>query len=142
MGTKAEDRQLARNEDLCNSFFVLAALEIGAGMNGVLASPACRTEERIQPVSVSPLVSVRNHQPSYESISLGRVYDSPFNYRCIEWHFQLRHQFLDLLCRELSACGRPKHSSGRSRFARRINLAGGRSVGMAVCRSYDVAPGV
>jgi hypothetical protein len=56
--------QIAGDKNLGSSLLVLGALKIGAGMDRVLSRPASRTEEGVETVCVSPLISVRNDLPS------------------------------------------------------------------------------
>ena len=55
----------------------VTALEIRAGMNGVSAGPAGRSEQRVQAIGVGPLVSVRDHLPA--CLIRAGVCDPPFN---------------------------------------------------------------
>ena len=64
MGTNTKDGQIAGDKHFGSGLLVLGALKICAGMNCVLARPASRTEEGVETVCVSPLISVRNDLPS------------------------------------------------------------------------------
>ena len=61
MRTQAKDGQFARDQHLRCNLLVFTSFEIRAGMNGVLARPACRSEQRIQAIGVGPLVGIRNY---------------------------------------------------------------------------------
>jgi hypothetical protein len=98
MGTNTKDRQITRDEDFCCGLLVLRALKICTGMNCVLARPASRTEEGVETVRVSPLISVRNDLPSETPVPLAGVGNPPLNDPWIERHFQESHEFFDLLC--------------------------------------------
>jgi hypothetical protein len=95
---KPEDRQVASDKDFRGGLLVLGALKIRAAMNRVLARPARRTEEGVETVCVSPLISVRNDLASGMPAPFGGVGDPPFNDPWIERHFQESHEFFDLLC--------------------------------------------
>jgi hypothetical protein len=64
MGADAKNRQIARDKHFGSDLLVLATLEIGTGVNRVLASPTGRAEESVQTVCVRPLIGIWNYLPT------------------------------------------------------------------------------
>jgi hypothetical protein len=60
MRAHAEDCELTGDQHFRDNLLVFASFEIGAGMNGVLARPACRGKQRVQAIGVGSLVGVRD----------------------------------------------------------------------------------
>jgi hypothetical protein len=61
MRAHAEDRELTRDQHFRDNYLAAASLEIGAGMNRVLARPACWHKLCVQPIGVGPLVGIWNY---------------------------------------------------------------------------------
>src|SRR5262245_23280459 len=99
MGANTKDRHITRHAHLGCDLLVFTALEIGAGVNCVLACPASRTENRIQAVGIRSLRSVW-HDLAAESavhLTLTCVGDPPFDDSGIKRHFQQSHKLFDLV---------------------------------------------
>src|SRR5215471_20975831 len=138
MRTQTKDRQITGDKHLGSRLLIFAALEIGAGMNCVLARPSGRAEECIEAVGICPLVSVRNDLAAQRPVSFARIRNPPFNDSRVKGHFKLAHKFFDLLRRELR---RRTHSEqyGRWRCVR-VMIATRGAICTSMWRTHCCSP--
>src|SRR5260370_11368587 len=83
-------------------------------MNGVLARPARRGKECVQPIGIRPLVGIWDYLPTWRLLTFRGVHHSPVNLRGIKGHFQGRHYFFAPFFGDLknSGCQRRRWRAG------------------------------